>query len=1697
MLPSGEKATPAAVVAPPSPEPSMYRHRPASELTQDISHLLTSVFKSMYTSEVIGVDKVENMIKARGGENSYHEQFVEELQKVRAEYNARLAEADMLEKHIIQARARATAEEERMLNQYKAEVPEDYRHVALPPVKSTFRWCVDDELLQKHNLISPEDYIMDPALITRAPKEVSAPGYLKEILSFKHHISDNSNSSKFKESPHIKKLLESLPDVSLSSCTVESSTPDIQNRIKKSFCKKKSCPLRKPAWKNIMSRAERQKARALLLRAEERHNFLKNPRFFPPNSHCNTRSLILPQKKVQRMIAGRKKTVAKSDCQSVPVFLANPPAVVFSYYEVGQVYEMTIELQNMTSTSQCARIIPPATSAFSIGLGKFPGEGGLIAPGMSCQYVVQFIPEYLSDYDDYLLVESQATYPLLVPLKGRRPPPILTLPPVLDCGACLVGGVKFAEFLCKNEGASIGKFCIMPKSMWPPPHFRSVATFGFVEQEPFGIRPAVFELPPGQSTLIEVVFMPIMPEVSSVTYLIVCDNCQSNEITVTGLGQLIALQLLSVTGGESCPLPGELMDVTAQHFVRFESLNPHAVAEKTLVLRNMTHVELPFFWQIMKPNLQPLMLEGKVDLTKIKYNVETESAFSVMPSMGRLHPHSDHSFILTFRPKKLMDYHSVLQIVLEDIPELPSPQNIGLYESGETQQEDVIALEIDIKGQTEPFQLLLEPYAIIIPGENYIGVNLRRTFKMYNNSKSPVTFIWEKISECDILEVEPHSGLLGESECCEFEFVFTGGKPGHSSHDLQCKITNSAEPVVLHVEADFKGPLLSIDVPSLDLGLLKLGEKALCTFEIQNLSQLPGKWKLQESPDCLAERNEETSPFTMEPARGELGPLGKCRVSVLFTSYMCQRLQTVLEMEVENGVGSHIPVFVEVQTPHVCLLSSHLHFDLSIGIPAQATAELFNQTLLPTHFQWGELLGRQAASCVVTISPESGTLGPNEKQELRVVMMTTTKEKLDDLAMCCSIEDMLDPLFLALSGEVKGLHVTYSIPFDSDEEKKAEGSEDLKLDFGSEVPLKSVIKRQLIITNHSELAALFTIEVEYFSSGPPPPSEEEGSPACTAVEKTRRITKQIVKRKQSAFRAAMLSSGKGASFHVYPSAGTLTAFEQLFVEITAYNNMWGHYEDRLICKVGESEPMLIPIQMTVKGCPIFLQMTGPDHPMPTPVIRFGAHISGGDTVSRCIRLNNPTPFDIRMDWESYNQDKDDDKLVDLLVFYGAPFPIKDLDGNEIEVLWEAETVSGKMSSISACTSLTTSRENSTLDPIFEDEEGSSEEDTAWQPLALKNIISVVIRPHEGVPSDYPFCITPKQVVIPAGGVAAVHISFTPLLLPEIINKFECEGFGLGFMSLDNLAAREIPGKVTRGDGHAVAPMRLDLQAFVKPALLTVEMDHESGLLFHAVASSLIPNGPLKAILTDAPTTLNVKLTNNTEAPLSFKLLLTMPFSVSGVDPKKTIKTSGSDRDEGGNRLLLHALENMLLKVSFHTTLELLTYQHLPEDQLVPGLQVLHGANGDKILEFKQDLVIEYSNKAVQVLPMTACLTVPVLELSPTTVDFETCLVNQTRTEAVLVTNRSGSRSYWTALLNEDERHRDPEVFSVSPNNGVLEAPQGSVPAKALLLIRFTPREDVDYETIVPVVGMLGEKPCLLHIRGRGSYDEKYEERLKT
>lgn len=67
---------------PPLSEPHLLRLRPTSLRTQDISYLLTGVFRNLYTSEVIGEEVSANLIKARGSEDARHEEFVDQLQQV-------------------------------------------------------------------------------------------------------------------------------------------------------------------------------------------------------------------------------------------------------------------------------------------------------------------------------------------------------------------------------------------------------------------------------------------------------------------------------------------------------------------------------------------------------------------------------------------------------------------------------------------------------------------------------------------------------------------------------------------------------------------------------------------------------------------------------------------------------------------------------------------------------------------------------------------------------------------------------------------------------------------------------------------------------------------------------------------------------------------------------------------------------------------------------------------------------------------------------------------------------------------------------------------------------------------------------------------------------------------------------------------------------------------------------------------------------------------------------------------------------------------------------------------------------------------------------------------------------------------------------------------------------------------------------
>ncbi|XP_068199830.1 deleted in lung and esophageal cancer protein 1 [Antennarius striatus] len=1679
--------------------PSVNRPRPATLKSQNICHVFASTFKDLYSKDVIGKDTLSNFIKTKNGRSSYHNRYVEELQRAHCEYSQSVREADMLENHIIQARARAAETESQAHQRMRETMGEgcDQRGILL--VKSAFCWCVDSDLLRMNNLISPQDYLTAHKPQVEAPTTTMKHDLTKPTIAFSMRVSREPQDDGYSLIPGPGKKLPEMNELDLS-LTFESGS-DI-SKGKKNL-KEPTQTLSRPKWKDEPSAKDRTEGQEYLQRLKDRTSFLRNPRFLPPNTQHGGTSLIRPRTRVQKMEQRREEQ--SSTETPAPVFLAKPSIVVFTNYSNGQVYETTLELKNLTSVSRQIRVIPPTTPYFSIGLGRFPGEGGVVAPGMSCKYMVRFAPDSLRDYEDFLVVETQAEELLVVSIVAKQPPPVLTLPGVLDCGYCLVGGIKFVEFLCKNLGLSAGSFCIIPKKQWPASNLRSIVRTPYSEEPPFAVSPSLFVLQPGEAIVVEVVFFPTTAEKSRREFTVVCDNCQVKDVAIEGEGQCIALELLSVSGTMEAPVFGAVRDVMAEHFVRFGPCNPHSVQERKIIIRNNVHLELPFSWGIMKPNLHPLLPRKIPEPSRSQFHLAEDDVFHISPPTGVLAPCQEQEFLFTFFPKELKDYHSVCHLVVRDVPQLPSePSGNGTLQPVGTGSKlnDVIAMAIEVKGSTEPYQVLLEPYAVVIPGEIYISRLKRSYFKMWNHSKTSISFTWERRNGGGhIIEVVPPTGRIEENECSDFDLIITGTKPGRLITTLDCYIEHHHEPVTLAVEVSFKGPIVTLSVPSVDFGLLKLGERTQTSLLLTNTTQMKASWALQ-TVDC------KDTQILVEPCRGVLLPLASCSVNILFTPHFCQQYETELELTVEDGTGCHLLVQADVQTPQVCLLNCELRLsDLYIGVPAKGTITLFNQTLLPSHFRWmPQLQGRQSELCSAIFDPPCGSLGPNASLEVTVNFTSHTDLELTEVAAVCEVQEMNSPLVLhIIASNAKKLCVSYSLPRDSSSPDNNATSSPLLLDFG-DVMLNRAVTNQLLITNQTAIPAAFTVEAEYFTchaSQTNKSSERRSDTGCisncgfTYVKKPLHSVqaKKVEDKAHEGFVSSLLAHGKGAAFFISPDTGNLGPFETQTLDVTAYNNMWGEYRDHLVCKVGELEATLIPMQMTVKGCPLYFQMTGqnPDKQNQGPIIRFGTHLSGGDTVSRSLRINNPTAFDIRVDWETYNVDPSDRKLVDVVVAYGGAFPLKDADGNEvmsgalripdgsIQTGWEGNETP-ESEGTSSCLQSMTGGEECISEDVCE------EEKTCLFPFPpKKKLISVHVRPHMGNLSDYPYCITPQQIVIPGKSSSTIHVSFTPLTLSGSVCESRCVGLAQGFLSLDSEMAVCVPGKVGRTQGLDLEPVRIDLLAVVKPATLFVQMeDGEEVLEFRASAGDLLEGDSERLSVREFKIMQTLQLKNTLEMPLHFRLGTQLPFSVLKPQPRARTSSSSNPPTGEGQSLVLHPQRSIQVTVAFHCSMSLLDHA---AEQVPSGVRLIHDAGGRRKMRFQQNLLIHYSNNSLQTVSLQADLYLPTIHLSTDNIHFGFCYVGQTQTREITLCSE-GAHTYWKSLIDTTEG--DSHAFRVTPDFGLLRSEKRNIAScRQCLQISFTPTGAGEFRATAVIRAPLVKTPLTLQLQGTGSFDEAY------
>jgi hypothetical protein len=211
-----------------------------------------------------------------------------------------------------------------------------------------------------------------------------------------------------------------------------------------------------------------------------------------------------------------------------------------------------------------------------------------------------------------------------VALVAKRHPPRLTIDPVVDVGAVLVGGDVEFRVPFKNVGGE-GRFRLVDEKDWPdtttplvlPNETADLAPFGERHEDsptpciplgPFRVGPGAMSLPRNAVEKLRVGFAPPKPGTFTRAFRAVCDNGQVKTFRVVGTGTVLDVAVAAVDGRDVAA--GELARVgdddearqAAPPPLRFGACEPGSFTQRVFTVRNNTKVPVPFEWDLPDPD---------------------------------------------------------------------------------------------------------------------------------------------------------------------------------------------------------------------------------------------------------------------------------------------------------------------------------------------------------------------------------------------------------------------------------------------------------------------------------------------------------------------------------------------------------------------------------------------------------------------------------------------------------------------------------------------------------------------------------------------------------------------------------------------------------------------------------------------------------------------------------------------------------------------------------------------------------------------------------------------------------------------------------------------------------------------------------------------------------------------------------------
>ncbi|UJR33118.1 hypothetical protein I4U23_020575 [Adineta vaga] len=1446
-------------------------------------------------------------------------------------------------------------------------------------------------------------------------------------------------------------------------------------------------------WKDQISVSERDSTRGHLHMIDNLTTYHTNPRFDEARSN----------QLITRPILHRPPN-------QLPVFEAIPSEIIFTRYRVGDVHETTLNLRNLSSVAHSCRLIPPKTHHFCISLSQYPSGHSLVATGLSVVYNVKFAPDTLGVFEDEIIVQCSNGTEFTVKLLAKRPPPVLTLPSLVDCGYWLAGGRKICEFKIRNDGGE-GRFAIVPATSWPAINFKTVIRSDTVQLSPFELSPPTLELRPDDTFPLQIAFTPQTPGEFSEDFMMICDNGEVSRYKLKGTAQTIQVRLEEIEGGVLDLNELETRDISAQYSISFISITPFSYCQKKMIIKNLTNVELPFVWTSLEP-----VLYTRDDFAKQTQPIEIErivsetSPFHVEPSRGTFPPASSVEFHVIFAPSLLGDYHTVFHLIIPNAPVYPIPSLNVDHMSGKKNQSnervssseslsrhsakppnnpplslqlaDYTILRFETRGICENFKYIFDPFTIIFMDKLSKNIAHRKDFQLTNTSISPLVINWLNIVGDEIINIEPVAAEILPNSTCIFTLILTGTKIGQIKAEIPYEIDGIDECGYYHVEAEITGPEVEIDPTPLDFGLIEYGETVERIIKIKNSSPILAKCRVQEvNPN-------ESQPVLSLPDNTEfiLKPIEVYDLHIHLLANIEGALLHHIEVIIEDGKTIPIEITAIIQRPSAYISPVELDIgEAFLNVPIIRYVEIHAINALPTHFQWGEVSCADKTQCSIEINPRHGTIYQGRSNMIEIIVIPQQEGILnDDWNIPCYIQNASQPIFLKLKALMKGMNVEFRR-----DETTFQFDEQFTLDF-NRVPLGEKARLELIITNLTDI--------------------QSGIKANIAKFKTKIIATMNEQRTQN---FEPLDPEIGVGFHlekaetdVYslPPRGTVT------IPISVMSSMWGTYTDLLQLQIDGMDTLKeIPIQAHITGHPIktYLCANKNDNTLSSsslPAVQFGLMLHNSQPVKKKVHMQNISHIPICIDWVVYDTPEEiseKQKLIELI-------PV--IDNNPFNHFASETTIMENNDEIMSQTTISTKSPSSRSASRISTQSAISSIDTRPTPL-----IKLYVEPYRGKrASDISpiFTTSPTTQVIKPREHFYLEVTMLPRNCPVKDRPVKCNARVVGVLSV----SEDRQGSPNQGFERKIfyeheEQIEFKINGSLDMPTLRVELDDDDCVVKKPDALSFaIPVGD---ILSCQPNLYNCTVPSARKSSSKASSLLrenrhekiytqtlnllntrqyTIPFELSVSDPsflsiQPTTITTLTPQSKVNVQCEFHLSQDFIDQ--FYTS-NLNNNQELLS-KIKQSITTEHGRR----IQWREQLTVKYNqNEMEQTIPIDIRLYFPILTVNCDRIDFGKCLIEQTRQKELIIKNLTCSSAAWSIRKVHANNPDAYEAFRIEPKSGILKTQLNSKEkiAQQVISIYFTARHNHTYECQLLVEGLFDEPPISIYLTGEGTFDGKYE-----